>query len=80
MGARAARLTAAPCPCSILWGMKDFVFDHHFLDEWVRAFSGADVHRFPQAGHYLFEDEGDAINGLVPAFLAAQPVIEEHVG
>ena len=49
----------------ILWGMKDFVFDHHFLDEWVRRFPGAEVHRFPQAGHYLFEDEADAINGLV---------------
>ena len=25
-------------PMLILWGMKDFVFDHHFLDEWVRYF------------------------------------------
>ena len=44
-------------PMLILWGMKDFVFDHHFLDEWVRYFPEAQVHRFPQAGHYLFEDE-----------------------
>ena len=41
----------------VLWGMKDFVFDHHFLDEWVRRFPAAEVHRFPRAGHYLFEDE-----------------------
>ena len=67
-------------PMLILWGMKDFVFDHHFLDEWVRYFPDARVHRYPEAGHYLFEDEADAINGLVPAFLAAHPVIEEHVG
>jgi cis-3-alkyl-4-acyloxetan-2-one decarboxylase len=67
-------------PMLILWGMKDFVFDHHFLDEWTRYFPGARVHRFAQAGHYLFEDEADAIDGLVPSFLAARPAIEEHVG
>ena len=35
---------------------------------------------FREAGHYLFEDEADAINALVPQFLAAQPAIQEHVG
>jgi cis-3-alkyl-4-acyloxetan-2-one decarboxylase len=67
-------------PMLILWGMKDFVFDHHFLEEWLRYFPGARVQRFPQAGHYLCEDEADAINGLVPAFLAAHPATREHVG
>jgi len=67
-------------PMLVLWGMKDFVFDHHFLDEWVSRFPTARVHRFPRAGHYLFEDEADAINGLLPAFLAAHPRIQEHVG
>ena len=57
----------------VLWGMKDFVFDHHFLDEWVRRFPEAEVHRFPEAGHYLFEDEADAINGLVPPFSRPTP-------
>jgi cis-3-alkyl-4-acyloxetan-2-one decarboxylase len=67
-------------PMLILWGMKDFVFDDHFLQEWLRYFPGASVQRFPQAGHYLCEDETDAINGLVPAFLAAHPATWEHVG
>ena len=67
-------------PMLILWGMKDFVFDHHFLEEWVRRFPEARVHQFPQAGHYLFEDEADAISGLIPAFLSARPAVEEHVG
>jgi cis-3-alkyl-4-acyloxetan-2-one decarboxylase len=67
-------------PMLLLWGMKDFVFDHHFLEEWTRRFPEARVHRFPQAGHYVFEDEADAINGLVTSFLATQPAIEEHVG
>jgi pimeloyl-ACP methyl ester carboxylesterase len=66
-------------PMLVLWGMKDFVFDVHFLDEWVRHFPEAQVHRFPRAGHYLFEDEADALSGLVPAFLAARPAVKEHV-
>ena len=67
-------------PMLILWGMKDFVFDYHFLEEWQRRFPAAQVHRFPEAGHYLFEDEADSINALVGQFLAAQPAIREPVG
>jgi pimeloyl-ACP methyl ester carboxylesterase len=66
-------------PILVLWGMKDFVFDHHFLEEWLRYFPSAEVHRFPLAGHYLCEDEADAIDGLVPSFLAAQPATQERV-
>ncbi len=67
-------------PMLILWGMKDFVFDHHFLEEWERRFPAARVHRFPQAGHYLFEDEAESITPLLQQFLAAEPAIEEPVG
>jgi pimeloyl-ACP methyl ester carboxylesterase len=74
------RLTSIPM--LILWGMKDFVFDHHFLEEWERRFAEARVHRFREAGHYLFEDEGDAIGRLVQEFLSAKPkaAIREPVG
>ena len=64
----------------ILWGMKDFVFDHHFLEEWLRRFPAAGVHRFADAGHYLFEDEAGSINSLIQQFLAAQHAIREPVG
>ncbi|MFI5455283.1 MAG: alpha/beta fold hydrolase [Isosphaerales bacterium] len=67
-------------PMLLLWGMKDFVFDHHFLDEWVRRFPAAEVHRFPQAGHYLFEDEAVSIDDRIAVFLAAHPVTREHAG
>jgi haloalkane dehalogenase len=58
--------------------MKDFVFDHHFLHEWVRRFPHGEVYRFPGAGHYLFEDEAETINDVVTTFLAAHPLIREH--
>jgi cis-3-alkyl-4-acyloxetan-2-one decarboxylase len=70
----------AEIPMLILWGMKDFVFDHYFLEEWLHRFPRAQVQRFPDAGHYLYEDEAEAINDLVRAFLETPQVIREHVG
>jgi haloalkane dehalogenase len=67
----------AGVPTLIGWGMKDFVFDHHFLAEWVRRFPGAEVHRFIRAGHYVLEDEGEQIVPLVRAFLSAHPVLRK---
>jgi haloalkane dehalogenase len=64
-------------PLMIAWGLKDFVFDRHFLDEWTRRFPGAEVHRFEDCGHYILEDAGDEIIPLVRAFLAAHPVLRE---
>jgi haloalkane dehalogenase len=69
-----------PVPMLIAWGMKDFVFDAPVLDEWVRRFPAAEVHRFPRAGHLLFEDEREAVNPLVRSFLSAQPLVRETVG
>ena len=67
----------AGVPTLIGWGMKDFVFDHHFLAEWVRRFPGAEVHRFAQAGHYVLEDEVEQIVPLVRAFLSAHPALRK---
>ena len=62
----------ASTPMLIVWGMRDFVFDHTFLDEWTRRFPHAQVHRFAQAGHYVLEDEPESIIALVQSFLAAR--------
>ena len=61
-------------PMLICWGEKDFVFDRHFLAEWQRYFPEAEVHRFPDAGHYVLEDAGDKIIPLVQTFLKAHPL------
>jgi haloalkane dehalogenase len=57
-------------PMLICWGMNDFVFDGDYLAEWERRFPDADVHRFDDCGHYVLEDAGDEIAGLVQRFLA----------
>ena len=66
----------AETPMLIGWGMRDFVFDRHFLAEWERRFPKAEVHRFPEAGHYVLEDESEQIVPLVRAFLATHPVMK----
>ena len=56
-------------PVLICWGMRDFVFDRHFLAEWQRRFPRAEVHRFEDAGHYVLEDAHKEIVPLVRRFL-----------
>jgi len=57
-------------PMLICWGLRDFVFDHHFLSEWRRRFPDAEVNVFEDAGHYVLEDAGERIIAIVKAFLA----------
>ena len=61
-------------PMLICWGERDFVFDHHFLEEWIAKFPSAEVYRFSDAGHYVMEDAADRIVPLIRSFLAAHPV------
>jgi len=54
----------------ICWGEKDFVFDHHFREEFQRRWPDAEVHSFPRAGHYVLEDAAEEIIPLVKEFLS----------
>ena len=56
-------------PVMICWGLKDFVFDHHFLTVFRDAFPDAEVHEFPDCGHYVLEDAEEEIIPLVRRFL-----------
>ena len=68
--------TVAHLPALICWGKGDFVFDRHFLKEFRQRLPEAEVHKFPEAGHYCLEDAGDAIIPLVQDFLARHPLPE----
>jgi haloalkane dehalogenase len=63
----------AGVPTLLCWGMRDFVFDAHFLAEWRRHFPHALVHEFPDAGHLVLEDARAEVLPLVRDFLAAHP-------
>ncbi|MDG3006244.1 alpha/beta fold hydrolase [Paludisphaera mucosa] len=60
----------AEVPMLLAWGMKDFVFDEPFLKEWERRFPAAEVHRYPNAGHYVLEDEAASLVPRIRDFLA----------
>ncbi len=57
-------------PMLICWGMRDFVFDRHFLAEWRRRFPDAEAHTFEDAGHYVLEDAGERIIPLIKAWMS----------
>ena len=56
-------------PVMICWGDKDFVFDRHFLEEWKRVYPHAEVHQYPDCGHYILEDAAEEIIPLIRGFL-----------
>lgn len=56
-------------PCLIAWGGKDFVFDLHFLNKWKRIFPHAKVLEYPDCGHYIFEDGGQALTQAISDFM-----------
>ncbi len=64
----------ARLPALVCWGEKDFVFDRDYLQEWQRRFPQAEIHCFPQAGHYVLEDAPEEIVGLVSDFLRRHPL------
>jgi len=61
-------------PTMLLWGEKDFVFDHSFLEEWQRRLPSAEVHSFWDCGHYILEDAKEEILPLVQQFLENHPL------
>jgi cis-3-alkyl-4-acyloxetan-2-one decarboxylase len=60
-------------PVLVCWGERDFVFDRDYLAEWRRRFPSAEVHSFPDAGHYVLEDVPERVLSLLKAFLKRNP-------
>jgi haloalkane dehalogenase len=60
-------------PMLVCWGLRDFVFDKHFLAQWLRYFPNAEFHAFAKAGHYVLEDACEEIIPLVDTFLKKHP-------
>jgi cis-3-alkyl-4-acyloxetan-2-one decarboxylase len=60
-------------PMLICWGLNDFVFDVHYLDEWKKRMPHAEYHEY-DAGHYLLEDASDEVIPVIQTFLKNNPV------
>ncbi len=61
-------------PMLVCWGMRDFVFDRHFLALWEAHFPEAEFHRFNDCGHYILEDAAGEVIPLVTQFLKKHPI------
>jgi len=61
-------------PVMVIWGMKDFCFNTHFLERWKKIFPNAEVHEVPQAGHYVVEDADEEIIPWMIQFLKRNPL------
>ena len=61
-------------PAFLGWGLRDFVFDHHCLAAFRKAWPQADVHAFEDANHYVLEDKHDVLVPAIRAFLERHPL------
>ncbi|RJG40160.1 alpha/beta fold hydrolase [Motilimonas pumila] len=60
-------------PVFLGWGMLDFVFDQHFLHRWQAHFPQAQVHKYPDCGHYVLEDAQEELVPLICKFIRQHP-------
>jgi haloalkane dehalogenase len=56
------------------WGLRDFVFDRHFLDAFRAHLPATEEMVFHDAGHYVLEDKADVLVPAIRGFLDANPV------
>jgi haloalkane dehalogenase len=63
------RAEIANKPALILWGLKDQAFPCKILQNWSLLFTNAQIHSFPDAGHFVMEDKGAELVPLVTKFI-----------
>ncbi|MBD9377469.1 alpha/beta fold hydrolase [Pseudoxanthomonas sp. PXM04] len=61
-------------PALLGWGLKDFVFDQHFLAGFRAALPRAEAHVWDDAGHYVLEDKAAELVPLIRDFLERHPL------
>jgi cis-3-alkyl-4-acyloxetan-2-one decarboxylase len=61
MGTIHDRLMELELPVTLLWGMRDPVFQPVFLDQWRELFPDAHVTELRDAAHFVPEDRPDAV-------------------
>ena len=63
------KLKTLKVPVLLLWGEKDFCFTMSFQKKWLEFFPNARSVTYPKAGHYLLEDETNAVINEIESFL-----------
>lgn len=66
------RANIADKPTMFAWGMKDIAFRSSELRRWQALFPNAQVTRFATAGHYVQDEQGEALAKLIADFMVAK--------
>lgn len=61
MGSIHERLSGLDIPVTLVWGMRDPVFQPVFMEQWRELFPGASVVELADAAHFVPEDRPDAV-------------------
>src|SRR3954452_13506531 len=64
------RLPQLDVPVTLVWGMRDRVFQPVFLDQWRELLPHAEVVELEDAAHFVVEDRPDAVAAAAAALLA----------
>lgn len=64
-----SKLAGLRHPKLILWGGKDFCFNHHFFEKWVSIYPEANAFWYANAGHYVLEDALDEVSQKIWGFI-----------
>jgi cis-3-alkyl-4-acyloxetan-2-one decarboxylase len=64
-------------PMCFIWGMRDWCFTPQFLDRFLEFFPTAEVHRLPDASHYVVEDAHERIAPLIEDFVRQHPPCDD---
>src|SRR3972149_5732782 len=56
-------------PVCLIWGMQDWCFTPFFLNRFLEIYPHAEVHRLPDAAHYLVEDAHEKIIPIIENFM-----------
>jgi len=63
-------------PVLMCWGDDDFCFTPAFRKEWQARLPHAEVHAWPDVGHYVMEDAPDRVESHLRSFIDAHPLTE----
>ena len=68
MGSIHERLPHLRVPTRLVWGMRDKVFQPVFLEQWQELLPNAGTVEVGDAGHFLVEDQPDAVTQAITGF------------
>jgi haloalkane dehalogenase len=69
----ARRAALASKPALVVWGLADRAFTRADLERWLAALPHARVETFPRAGHFVQEEEPEAVARLLAEFVHGAP-------